>query len=93
MSGASALPLPTGDPAAISGISARLAQNASRADQSVLATQGSSAAFIRQAWSDGAASRAACGEAGRLSGRISATDNRLRQADSPLPAEAGAMTR
>ena len=91
MSGASALPLPTGDPAAISGISARLAQNASRADQSVLATQGSSAAFIRQAWSDGAASRAACGEAGRLSGRISATDNRLRQADSALSGYAAAL--
>lgn len=91
MSGESALPWPTAAPDSISSIAVRLSHSASRADQSILAVQGSSAAFIKQAWSDGTASRAASAEAGRLATRIVANDTRLRSGDSALAGYARAV--
>ncbi|MEI2649199.1 MAG: hypothetical protein V9G15_09395 [Dermatophilaceae bacterium] len=68
----------------MTSIAVRLSHSASRADQSVIAVQGPSAAFIKQAWSDGTASQAASGEAGQLAKKIVANDTRLRQGDAAL---------
>lgn len=84
MSGESALPMPNGVPDSMTSIAVRLSHSASRADQSVIAVQGPSAAFIKQAWSDGTASQAASGEAGQLAKKIVANDTRLRQGDAAL---------